>query len=79
MPRTKLAGDAYKDKDLAELIRRYKYGKGLNNEQAAKLIGVCPTTWKAYVSAPGKIPLEKLRKIQQKLGIPKEEICRFLV
>ena len=79
MPRTNLAGDKYKDKDLGELIRRYKYGKDLNNTEAGKLIGVCERTWRAYMENPGNIPLKKLRLIQRKLQIPKEEMLPFLM
>ena len=51
MPRVKLAGDTYLDKDLSELIRRYKYGKKLNNVEAGKLVGIgngpLPGIWKS--------------------------------
>ena len=79
MPRVKMAADSYKDKDLRELIRRYKYGKGLTNLEAARMIGVCEATWKNYTDTPGRIPLDKLRAIQKKLQIPKEEILPFLM
>ena len=51
MPKVKLAGDRYKDKDLSELIRRYKYGKDMTNADMAKAVGVCQTTWKNWLSA----------------------------
>lgn len=79
MPRVKLAGDVYKDRDLSELIRRYKYGKGLNNNEAAAMIGVCERTWRNHMENPAQIPLERLRAIQKKLGIPKEEMLKFLL
>lgn len=79
MPKVKLAGDRYKDKDLSELIRRYKYGKDMTNADMAKAVGVCQTTWKNWLSAPEKIPLGKLRTIRVQLGIPKEEMTAFLL
>ena len=79
MPRTNLAGDSYKNKDLSELIRRYKYGKGLNNEQAGKLVGISERTFAKYMSQPEVMPLKVLRKIQRKLQIPKEEFLQFLM
>lgn len=79
MPRVKLAADSYKDKDLAQLIRRYKYGKDLTNAEAGRMIGVCEGTWKNYMNDPARIPLGKLRPIQRKLQIPKEEILPFII
>lgn len=79
MPRTPLAADKYKDKDLCELIRRYKYGMDLTNASAAKAIGVCESTWNNYLTDPGRIPLKKIRAIQKKFRIPKEEMLRLLI
>ena len=79
MPRVKLAGDIYKDKDLAALLRRYKYGLNLTDEQIGKSIGVTGRTWSNYLKEPGKIPLGKLRAIQKQLRIPKEELFPFLM
>lgn len=79
MPRVKLAEDSYKNKDLSELIRRYKYGKGLNNEQAGKLVGISERTFAKYMSQPEVMPLKVLRKIQRQLQIPKEEFLGYLV
>lgn len=79
MPRVKLAGDTYKDKDLSQLIRRYKYGKNITNKQAGQMIGVCESTWKNYMNDPTLIPLGKLRLLQRKLQIPKEELLPFVI
>ena len=79
MPRVKLAEDSYKNKDLSELIRRYKYGKGLNNEQAGKLVGISERTFAKYMSQPEVMPLKVLRKIQRQLQIPKDEFLGYLV
>lgn len=79
MPRVKLAGEAYKDKDLSELIRRYKYGKSLTNVDIAKKLGVCATTWKGWLADPTKMPLGKLRLLRKYLCIPKEEMLPFVM
>lgn len=79
MPRVKLAGEAYKDKDMAELIRRYKYGKSLTNADMAKMMGVGQTKWKSWLSDPTLIPLGKLRLIRKKLQIPVEEILPLVM
>lgn len=79
MPRVKLAGDTYLDKDLVELIRRYKYGKKLTNAEAGKLIGVAERTFAKYMEHPEIMSLKTLRTIQRKLGIPKEEMYPFLM
>lgn len=79
MPRVNLAGDKYRDKDLGELIRRYKYGKDLTDAQAGKLVGISDKTWRRYMLEPQKMPLRVLRKIQRQLQIPKEEILPFLM
>ena len=78
MPRVKLAGDQYKDKDLAELIRRYKYGKNMTNADMAKAVGVCQATFKSYLADPTKISVGKLRDIRKVLQIPKEDMIPFL-
>lgn len=79
MPRTKLGADTYKDQDLVRLIRRRKYELDLTNRQAAKLIGVSETTWRNYMACPGKIPLNKIRAIQKKLGVPREDMAGYLI
>ena len=79
MPRVKLAGEVYKDKDLSELIRRYKYGKNLTNAEMAKMMGVGQTKWKSWLSDPTLIPIGKLRLIRKHLCIPKEEMMQFLM
>ena len=79
MPRVKLAGEVYKDKDMAELIRRYKYGKRLTNADMAKIAGIGQTKWKSWLADPSLIPVGKLRLIQKKLQIPKEELLPFLM
>lgn len=79
MPRVKLAGDSYLDKDLSELIRRYKYGKKLNNVEAGKLVGIGERTFARYMEKPEMIPLRILRQMQRKLQIPKEEFIRYLL
>lgn len=79
MPKVKLAEEAYKNKALSELIRRYKYGKGLNNVQAGKLVGIGERTFARYMENPGLIPVAMLRVYQKKLGIPKEEMLQLLL
>lgn len=79
MPRVKLAGDSYLDKDLSELIRRYKYGKKLNNVEAGKLVGIGERTFARYMEKPEMMPLRILRQMQRKLQIPKEEFIRYLL
>lgn len=79
MPRVKLAGDTYLDKDLSELIRRYKYGKKLNNVEAGKLVGIGERTFARYMEKPGMMPLSVLRLMQRKLQIPKEEFLRYIL
>ena len=79
MPRVKLAGYQYKDKDLQALIRRYKYGAGQKHTEAGAAIGVSDATWRRWMKQPGKIPLDKLRAIQKALGVPKEEMYAFLL
>lgn len=79
MPRVKMAGDSYLDKDLAELIRRYKYGKKLNNAEAGKLVGIGERTFARYLEKPGMVPLSVLRLMQRKLQIPKEEFLKCLL
>lgn len=79
MPRVKMAGDCYLDKDLAELIRRYKYGKKLNNAEAGKLVGIGERTFARYLEKPGMVPLSVLRLMQRKLQIPKEEFLKCLL
>ena len=79
MPRVKMAGDSYLDKDLAELIRRYKYGKRLNNAEAGKLVGIGERTFARYLEKPGMVPLSVLRLMQRKLQIPKEEFLKCLL
>lgn len=79
MPRVNLAGDQYRDKDLGELIRRYKYGKALTDAEAGKLVGISDKTWRRYMLEPGRIPLHVLRAIQRKLQIPREEMLTFLL
>lgn len=74
MPRVKLAGDTYRDKDLTQLIRRYQFGMALTNTDAGKLIGCCEKTWRNYMDKPSAIPLGKLRMIQKKLRIPADEM-----
>lgn len=78
MPRVKLAEDGYKNKDLSELIRRYKYSTGLTNEQAGKLVGVSERTFAKYMAEPDTMPLKVLRKLQRRLQIPKEELTKYL-
>ena len=79
MPRVKLAGDRYKDQDLAELIRRYKYGKRYTNEEIAKKVGICERSWDNYMKDPSRMPLRVIRAMQRVLQIPKEEMAAFLV
>lgn len=79
MPRVSLAGDKYQNKDLAELIRRYKYSKGLTNTTAGKLVGVCDRTFARYLEQPGTIPIGVLRIIQKKFQIPKEEMIKYIL
>lgn len=79
MPRVKMAGDSYLDKDLAEMIRRYKYGKQLNNAEAGKLVGIGERTFARYLEKPGMMPLSVLRLMQRKLQIPKEEFLKCLL
>lgn len=79
MPRVKMAGDCYLDKDLTELIRRYKYGKKLNNAEAGKLVGIGERTFARYLEKPGMVPLSVLRLLQRKLQIPKEEFLKCLL
>jgi hypothetical protein len=79
MPRVKMAGDCYLDKDLAELIRRYKYGKGLNNAEAGRLVGIGERTFARYLEKPGMVPLSVLRMMQRRLQIPKEEFLKCLL
>lgn len=79
MPRVKLAGDTYLDKDLSELIRRYKYGKKLNNVEAGKLVGVAERTFAKYLEHPENMSLKTLRLMQKKLQIPKEEFLATLL
>lgn len=79
MPRVKLAEEQYKNNDLAKLIRRYKYGEGLNNTQVGALIGVGERTFARYLENPGLMSLATLRKLQKGLKIPKEEIMQFIL
>lgn len=79
MPRTKLGADAYKDKDLAALIRRYKYGCQMTNEQLAAAIGVSVATLKRYLDDPKKMSVSTIRKIRKQLVIPKEEIMQLVI
>ena len=79
MPRVKMAGDSYLDKDLAELIRRYKYGKKLNNAEAGKLVGIGERTFARYLENPEMMSLKTLRQMQRKLQIPKEEFVQYLL
>lgn len=79
MPRVKMAEEAYKDKDLVELIRKHKYGKNLTNAEIAKKVGVGQTKWKSWLADPTLIPLGKLRLIRKLLGIPKEDMLPFLM
>jgi predicted DNA-binding protein (UPF0251 family) len=79
MPRVKLAGDSYLDRDLVEVIRRYKYGKGLNNSEAGKLVGVAERTFARYLENPEMMNLKTLRMLQRKLQIPKEEFMQYLL
>lgn len=79
MPRVKLAGDSYLNKDLVEMIRRYKYSKGLNNNEAGKLVGVGERTFARYLENPEMMSLKTLRQMQRKLQIPKEEFVQYLL
>lgn len=79
MPRTKLGELKYKDKDLTELIRRYKYGKALSNAGIAKKVGISERSWNNYMADPGRMPLRILRSLQKVLQIPKDEMLPFLV
>ena len=79
MPKVKLAEEAYKNKALSELIRRYKYGKKLNNVEAGKLVGIGERTFARYMEKPGMMPLSVLRLMQRKLQIPKEEFLRYIL
>lgn len=79
MPRVKLAGDIYRDSDLAQLIRRYKYGKDLSNAEAGKLLGIGERTFAKYLEKPETMSLQMLRKVQRRLEIPKEDFLRCLM
>lgn len=79
MPRTKLGANKYKDSDLVELIRKYKYGKALTNAEIGKKVGISERSWNNYMSDPGRIPLRVLRDLQKVLQIPKDEMLPFLI
>lgn len=79
MPRVKLAGDNYRDSDLSELIRRYKYGQQLTNADVGRLIGVGERTFARYLEQPETMSLHILRKVQRRLKIPKEEFLKCLM
>lgn len=80
MPRVNLDGygEIYKDKQLMELLRAKKSGKGLTNATAGKKIGVCDKTFAKYLECPSLIPLGVLRKMQKKLEIPKEDLLKLI-
>lgn len=79
MPRSKQMEDLYKNKDLTEIIRRYKYGKGLSNAEVGKLIGVAERTFAKYLEQPDTMTLKTLRTIQKRLQIPKDEFISALL
>lgn len=79
MPRVKLAEDSYKNKELAELIRKYKYSKDLNNAEAGKLIGVAERTFAKYLEHPEVMSLKTLRLLQKRFQIPKSDFISALM
>ena len=79
MPRVKLAGYSYKDKDLTKLIREKKYGLGFTNDDMAKELGIGRCKFIDHVSNPCKITIEEFRAMCKALRISKEEVINLIL
>lgn len=78
MPRVKLAGDSYKDKDLTELVYIYKRRAGMTVPKLCEMLEISETTYHRWMKKPGNIPLTQLRTLQRKLNIPMEAMVKCL-
>lgn len=76
MPRVKLAGDSYKDKDLTELVYIYKRRAGITIPKLCETLKISESTYHRWMKQPGDIPLTQLRQLQRKLGIPPGELAK---
>lgn len=79
MPRVKLAGDSYKDRDLTELIYIYKRRAGLTVPKLCGIMGISESTYHRWMKSPGDIPLSQLRTLRRKLNIPEGEFGKCLL
>lgn len=78
MPRVKLAGDGYKDKDLIELVYVYKRRAGMTVPALCEVMGISESTYHRWMRKPGDIPLSQLRTLKKKLSIPEGEFGKCL-
>lgn len=78
MPRVKLAGDCYKDKDLTELVYIYKRRAGITVPTLCEMMKISESTYHRWMKQPGDIPLTQLRQLQRKLSIPPGEMTKCL-
>ena len=79
MPRVKLAGDTYRDRDLAELIHIYQRRAGLTGKKMSELLDISESTYYRWMRFPEIIPLKQLRMMQRKLNIPAGTFCKCLI
>lgn len=71
MPRLRTEKDVYFR--YRALVLGMAKANNMTKQELCGKIGVCPKTLNGYLSNPGKMPLDCMRKINRILGISAEE------
>ena len=63
---------------VIKMLKEYRQNKGYTQEQTAEMIGISARQYQRIEKDEGKTTLETIKKARSGLGIPDDEIIRYM-